>query len=113
MSDPTSDLSLSGEFAAAQRLHAQLQDSSLSSMDEAYQRDVRTALAHLENAADLVRRIGLFSTNEIVEDISTGDLRFLLVESYLGDMTTRLVNADRVQILKTAKVWFLVKKLYT
>ncbi|RUP51552.1 TAP42-like protein, partial [Jimgerdemannia flammicorona] len=106
MSDSTSDLSLRGEFVAGQELHSRLEASSLSTTDAAYQRDVRAALAHFETAADLVHRVALFSVNEIVEDINTTDMRFLLVESYQGDLTLRLVGGDRVQILKTAKSYF-------
>lgn len=30
--------------------------------------------------------LGIFSTNEQVEDISTGDLKYLLVSAYLGNI---------------------------
>ena len=40
----------------------------------------------LKRCEDLSNRLGIFSSNEEVEDIATGDLKYLLVTAYLGDV---------------------------
>ena len=43
-------------------------------------------LAWLQRSEDLIGRLGLFSANEQAEDIATGDLKYLLVAAYIGDL---------------------------
>lgn len=38
----------------------------------------------LEKCEDMVNKLGLFSSNETKEDISTTNLKYLLVISYFG-----------------------------
>ena len=39
----------------------------------------------LEKCEDMVNKLGLFSSNETKEDISTTNLKYLLVISYFGE----------------------------
>lgn len=49
--------------------------------------------------------LGLFSSNEQVEDIATADLKYLLVPYLSGDMLSRSTTRDihkRTELLKEA-----------
>ncbi|XP_021763897.1 PP2A regulatory subunit TAP46-like isoform X2 [Chenopodium quinoa] len=57
----------------------------------------------LEKCEDMISRLGLFSTNETKEDISTANLKYILVPYYLGELTEKVSQEDRVQILKASQ----------
>jgi hypothetical protein len=42
-------------------------------------------MAALRAATEGVRRLALFSSNETVDDVATGDLKYLLVPFYLAE----------------------------
>lgn len=48
--------------------------------------DTQAAQALLQRCEVLIEKLGVFSANEEVEDIATGDLKYLLVPGYLGDL---------------------------
>ncbi|RIA84937.1 TAP42-like protein [Glomus cerebriforme] len=98
--------SLAGEFRVGQELYKRIENTKLASFDLSYQQDVKSAISYFINCVELVDKLSIFSANETVEDINTGDLRFLLVEAYLGDLTTKLNDKDRMQILNKAKLYF-------
>ncbi|CAG8500633.1 5287_t:CDS:2 [Acaulospora morrowiae] len=99
-------MSLNGQFLAGQELYEKIENTSLASSDPVYQEDVKNAILLFSKCAELVSKLNLFSPNETVDDINSVDLRFLLVEAYLGDLTSKLVNDNRVQTLNTAKRYF-------
>ncbi|KAJ3073088.1 hypothetical protein HK102_006111 [Quaeritorhiza haematococci] len=93
-------LSLREEFTKGQQLHDKLEDSDLPSIDPAYQEDVTKAIESLSRCAALVSALSLFSSNEIVEDINTTDLRYILVDALLGEVVLKQTGGDRLEILK-------------
>jgi immunoglobulin-binding protein 1 len=62
----------------------------------------------LQEAQDKIETLALFSANEDKEDISTADLKYLLVPYYLGYLTEKLPVEDRAELVKVAKVQLLV-----
>ncbi|KAJ3270742.1 hypothetical protein HK104_004860, partial [Borealophlyctis nickersoniae] len=102
------NLPLRGEFERAGALYNKLETSDLPSSDTAYQADANGAIKSLERAAYLVRSLGVFSSNEILEDINTTDLRYLLTHAYLGELHLKRVTAptDRLSVLHTAQHHF-------
>ncbi|KAI9488437.1 TAP42-like protein [Zychaea mexicana] len=102
------NLSLGELFTTGQAYLTELEETSLASIDPEYQAKVRDALSRLERANDLVRQLSIFSSNELLDDINTQDLRFLLIPVYLGDLTLKVTdpNRNRQSILETAKNYF-------
>jgi hypothetical protein len=98
------NLSLSELFNNGQRIYQDLKDSKLGSADPSYQRQVADGIAYLGRASDLVQRLGIFSENEILDDINANDLRFLLVNAYLGSLVLQQSGGNRKDILERAKV---------
>lgn len=60
----------------------------------------------LEEATRLVSSLDLFSTNETVEEVATGDLKFFLLPVLLGDLNMKLNSEDRLSILNVAEIYF-------
>jgi len=91
------DVPLPHLFDKAQQLHA-LADSSRLENEE-----IRKACQMLQKCQEIVDKLALFSSNEEKDDVSTGDLKYLLVPYYLGDLTEKLEAEDRVQLVKAAE----------
>ncbi|KAH8550944.1 TAP42-like protein [Umbelopsis sp. PMI_123] len=100
-------LSLSELFNRGQGVFLSLRESKLASADPQFQSQVEQGIAYLERASDLVQRLGIFSENEILEDINANDLRFLLVNAYLGGLQLQRTGGNRKEILDSAKKYLL------
>ncbi|CAM6083092.1 unnamed protein product [Calypogeia fissa] len=82
------DAPLSLLFERGQELYAVAESSALDP-DQ-----VARAVGLFERCQELIDKLSLFSSNEEKEDISTGDLKFLLVPYYLGFLTEKLSTKD-------------------
>lgn len=99
-------LSLGQLFSKGQAVLTELDEISLSSIDPEYQKTVQRGLEYLQRADTLIARLDIFSENEIIDDINTNDLKFLLTTAYLGDLQLKVSgkDVDRGLILNQAKV---------
>ena len=52
-----------------------------------------SGIAALRGAAEGVRRLALFSSNESADDVATGDLKYMLVPFYLAEARAPTRNA--------------------
>ncbi|KAB2596797.1 PP2A regulatory subunit TAP46-like [Pyrus ussuriensis x Pyrus communis] len=55
------------------------------------------------SAMRMISKLGLFSANETKEDISTTNLKYLMVPYYLGELTEKVAQDDRISILKASQ----------
>ncbi|BAF27559.1 Os11g0141000, partial [Oryza sativa Japonica Group] len=74
--------------------------TSSSSLD---QEGIRKGVDLLRRCDEMVSKVGLFSSNETKDDISTANLKYLLVPYYLGEMTERVAQEDRIPVLKASQ----------
>ncbi|XP_077249623.1 2A phosphatase associated protein of 46 kD [Tasmannia lanceolata] len=88
------DMPLPSLFEQARKIHYTASDSGVD------QDTLRKGLEALQNCDAMISKLGLFSTNESKEDISTANLKYLLVPYYLGALTEKLTQEDRIQVLK-------------
>ncbi|GJN28362.1 hypothetical protein PR202_gb16473 [Eleusine coracana subsp. coracana] len=91
------DLPLPALFDKASRLHSLASSSSLD------QEGIRKGVDLLRRCDEMVSKLGLFSSNETKDDVSTTNLKYLLVPYYLGEMTEQTAQEDRVPILKESQ----------
>uniref|UniRef100_A0A0E0BF35 PP2A regulatory subunit TAP46 n=1 Tax=Oryza glumipatula TaxID=40148 RepID=A0A0E0BF35_9ORYZ len=91
------DLPLPALFDKASHLHSLASSSSLD------QEGIRKGVDLLRRCDEMVSKLGLFSSNETKDDISTANLKYLLVPYYLGEMTERVAQEDRVPVLKASQ----------
>ncbi|KAK9803022.1 hypothetical protein WJX72_003617 [[Myrmecia] bisecta] len=78
------DLPLPALFERGRSAHAKAE--TLSPAEPDTQQLLQNAVAALRRCDVLVDSLGVFSSNEEVEDISTQDLKYLLVAAFLGDL---------------------------
>ncbi|KAM7267195.1 hypothetical protein ACFE04_009361 [Oxalis oulophora] len=82
------ELPLPSLFEQAQKIHNAATESNVD------QDVVRKGCEILDKCEHMIDRIGLFSSNETKEDISTNNLKYLLVPFYLAELTEKLVPDD-------------------
>ncbi|XP_037636146.1 immunoglobulin-binding protein 1 [Sebastes umbrosus] len=69
---------------------------------------VKRAIGQLEEASRMVAQLDLFSRNEELEEVSTADLRYLLLPALLGALTMKQTSRDkRLEIVQTARAYFM------
>ncbi|KAG2544283.1 hypothetical protein PVAP13_9KG019272, partial [Panicum virgatum] len=95
--DDAADLPLLALFDRASRLHALASSSALD------QDGIRTGVDLLRCCDEMVSKLGLFSPNETKEDVSTANLKYLLVPYYLAEMTEKIAQEDRIPVLKASQ----------
>ncbi|XP_021294173.1 PP2A regulatory subunit TAP46 [Herrania umbratica] len=91
------DMPLPALFEQARKIHLTATESG------ADQDLVKKGSEVLGKCEDMISKLGLFSSNETKDDISTTNLKYLLVPFYLAELTEKLVQGDRIQILKTSQ----------
>ncbi|KAL8095726.1 PP2A regulatory subunit TAP46 [Apium graveolens] len=92
------EMSLPSLFEQARTIHL------LASESSADKEMVRKGCQALTQCEEMIGKLGLFSTNESKEDITTTNLKYILVPYYLAELTEKTVEGDRLQILKASLV---------
>lgn len=54
----------------------------------------------------MVSYAGMFSPNESIEEVSTPNVKFILLPVLLGTLALKLTSGDRLEIVKTAEMYF-------
>lgn len=62
-----------------------------------YQDKLRSAISSFQQCRQLAEKLAIFSHNETEDDITTGDLQFLLIDHFLGE----LIKSDSITTRKT------------
>uniref|UniRef100_A0A1E1X2Y5 Putative tap42-like family n=1 Tax=Amblyomma aureolatum TaxID=187763 RepID=A0A1E1X2Y5_9ACAR len=98
--------SLNELFDRGFKLFLEIEKSTDSANDKAYQNKVREATSQFEDATHLVNELGIFSENEEIDEVATSHLKFLLLPALLGSLTQKKVTTDRSEILRLSEVYF-------
>ncbi|KAF7158436.1 hypothetical protein CNMCM5623_003439 [Aspergillus felis] len=93
--------SLRSLFTAAKAEKASL-ESRPDSNSDSYRKDVNETIAKFEECQRLVGQLSLFSSNEPLEDIATGDIQYLTVDYLLADILQRTYTSDREATIRRA-----------
>ncbi|MCJ1230735.1 hypothetical protein MMC12_007409 [Toensbergia leucococca] len=89
-------------FASAKVQRKRL-DSDPEPGNAIYQENLRAAIATFEDCRRLADRLSLFSPNETEDDISSADLRYLLIDYYLAELTIKDTVSERKSVLRRAQ----------
>jgi len=112
-------LTLGRTFADSQVLFQSIENSSLRPDDPIYQSEVQNALGLFLRISNGVQSASMFSSNEELDDISSGSLKYLLVEYYIAQLLEKIVDVDsstrdvsRIRNLKLAtdRYWAFLNK---
>lgn len=60
----------------------------------------------MEDLTVKISYLGVFSTNESIEEISSSSLKFLMLPVLLGSLTLKRLNGEREEILRVAMIYF-------
>ncbi|KAI9097839.1 hypothetical protein K1719_025610 [Acacia pycnantha] len=91
------DMPLPSLFEQARKIHSTATESG------ADQELVRKGCEALGKCEDMINKLGLFSANETKDDLSTTSLKYILVPFYLAELTEKIAQDDRIQILKASQ----------
>ncbi|XAR71621.1 hypothetical protein NMG60_11017985 [Bertholletia excelsa] len=91
------EMSLPALFEQARKIHLMASESSVD------QDTVRKGCEALQQCEEMISKLGLFSANETKDDISTTNLKYLLVPYYLAELIEKVAQEDRIQILKATQ----------
>ncbi|KAI4380636.1 hypothetical protein MLD38_006804 [Melastoma candidum] len=91
------ELSLPSLFEQARKIYDAASDSSVD------QDLVRKGVDALHRCEDMISKLGLFSPNESKDEISTVNLKYILVPFYLSELTEKISSGDRIQILQSSQ----------
>ncbi|KAG6752673.1 hypothetical protein POTOM_042702 [Populus tomentosa] len=89
----TEDMPLPSLFDQASKIHVKATESGSSDQ----------GIESLEKCEEMISKLGLFSSNETKEDISTTNLKYILVPFYLAELAEKIPQDDRIQILKASQ----------
>lgn len=91
------DMSLPALFELARKIHLAASESGVD------QETLRKGCEALKRCEEMVSKLGLFSSNETKDDISTSNLKYLLVLYYLAELTEKVAQDDRIQVIKASQ----------
>ena len=78
-------------------------DQFSSSTSTEFQETLLSAIKNYQEGLRLVAQLHLFSSNETVDDISDGDLKYLLLDYYLAELILKKIGNDRKDNLQQAR----------
>ncbi|KAI9053194.1 hypothetical protein LZ554_003460 [Drepanopeziza brunnea f. sp. 'monogermtubi'] len=96
------DQSIKSLFARAEQQRKDI-EASWDSNTAVYQQNVASAIATYDECLKLADRLSLFSPNETLEDITSGDLQYLLINYRLADLILRVSSKNRKGTLQQAR----------
>ncbi|RKP39514.1 TAP42-like protein [Dimargaris cristalligena] len=99
-------VSLPRAFQTAQALFREIDDSPLATNSDEYQNLVRSCIEQYQLCRRMVDQLSLFSVDEIIDDVSTFNLRYMLIDAYLGQVILKLMQQDRKPLLVQAQICF-------
>ncbi|KAM0344278.1 hypothetical protein ACHAPU_007635 [Fusarium lateritium] len=97
--------SLRSLYEAAEEKRRAL-DNSFDATSPAYRSDLETALSLYSSARDRISALALFSPNEGIEDVSTSDLPYLLLDAHIAELVQKTPNQSldhRLEVLTKSR----------
>ncbi|KAL8049439.1 hypothetical protein ABFX02_06G020700 [Erythranthe guttata] len=91
------EMSLPALYEKSRKIHQAASDSSVD------QDTLKKGCELLNKCEEMIAKLGLFSVNESKDDISTNNLKYILVLYYLGELTEKISEEDRIQVLKSSQ----------
>lgn len=89
-------------FSEAESRRKQL-DNFTSSTSSAFQQTLVAAIKDYDECLRIAAQVSLFSPNETLDDINTGDLQFLLINYYLAELILKKTATGRKESLLQAR----------
>ncbi|KAF2803073.1 type 2A phosphatase-associated protein 42 [Mytilinidion resinicola] len=92
-------------FVEAERRRDQL-EKSWDSNSTAYQENLTAAIATYEECLRVADQVSLYSPNETLDDISSGDLQYMPLNYHLAELILKITGGDRKAYIKRAQICY-------
>ncbi|XP_062123454.1 immunoglobulin-binding protein 1 [Drosophila sulfurigaster albostrigata] len=100
------DKKLSDIFLNGWNLYDELEVTELPFNGTEFQTKVKTAMGHFEQATVIVNQVSMFSSNELIDEVSTDSLPFMLLPYFLGKLATKVNNPNSSEMLELGEIYF-------
>ncbi|XP_017857840.1 PREDICTED: immunoglobulin-binding protein 1 [Drosophila arizonae] len=97
---------LSDIFLSGWNLFDELEVTDLPFNGAPFQSKVKEAMGYFEQATVIVNQVGMFSPNELIDEVSTESLPFMLLPYFLGKLTTKINNPNGIEAIELGEVYF-------
>jgi len=101
------DDTLSDLFDKSLSLHEEILKSMEDTRSDSFQNKVKKGILMLEDATRLVSVVDIFSRNENFREISTEHLKYFLLPVLLGDLSNKVTERPREEIVETVQVYYV------
>ncbi|XP_071522111.1 immunoglobulin-binding protein 1 [Panulirus ornatus] len=98
--------SISVLFDRYLKLYENVEKSDLPSQSDKLQEQIKEGIEGLVKTTVLVSELGVFSSNETLEEIPTSAIKFLLLPVLLGSLSLKRTDVERLHVLQLANVYF-------
>ncbi|XP_030376764.1 immunoglobulin-binding protein 1 [Scaptodrosophila lebanonensis] len=93
-------------FLSGWNLFDELEVTDLPFNGTEFQNKVKSAMSHFEEATVIVNKVSMFSANELIDEVSTESLPFMLLPYFLGKLTTKINKPNDLEILDLGEIYF-------
>lgn len=93
-------------FLEGWEIYEFLDETTIDTNGVEYQRKVKLGMQQFELATTIVNEISMFSSNEVIDEMSTETLQYLLLPYFLGKMSLKRNEQDRADALRVADIYF-------
>ncbi|KAH8413083.1 hypothetical protein KR009_007820 [Drosophila setifemur] len=97
---------LSDIFLNGWNLFDELEVTELPFNGSEFQNKVKTAMGLFEQATVIVNQVSMFSPNELIDEVSTESLPFMLLPYFLGKLTTKINSPHSTEALDLGVIYF-------
>ncbi|CAB3401710.1 unnamed protein product [Caenorhabditis bovis] len=106
MDEHDDEISLTSLFDSAHKFVSDIESGAFTTPE--IQPRLAENIANLETLTILVNKLGLFSSNELIDDVPTASLRYLLIPCYLGVLhqNTMAEPKTRLDALRKSKIYY-------
>ncbi|RDL30339.1 uncharacterized protein BP5553_10217 [Venustampulla echinocandica] len=94
--------SIKSLFSSAERQRKEL-ESSWDSNTATYQQNLASAITTYDDCLKLAGRLSFFSPNETLEDLTSGDLQYLVINYRLAELILRTCTENRKSVIQKAR----------
>jgi len=81
-------------------------DNAYDSNSSSFQENLLSAITTYEECVRVADQVSLFSPNEALEDISSGDIQYMVISYHLAELIQRLNSSDRKANLDRARLQY-------
>ncbi|KAJ8736671.1 hypothetical protein PYW08_007327 [Mythimna loreyi] len=93
-------------FDDGMKIFHSIEKSTEPTNSNAVQLSIKSAIAKFEKATNLVSMTGMFSKNEGLDELPTETLQYLLLPALLGNLTLKLCQQRRLELVTVAEIYF-------